>query len=135
MTDKDNINIGDICTYSYDNGNKSLCIVKIQAQTAEDVFIAEFLQVIVDDTGNDFFTYLCNKDKDRTMSVSRKYLHKIHIVNRQQAEIERLMDLNDTVIADLKYYLDTNEENGVVYFPKFIVEKILRNLKKMVGED
>ena len=29
------------------------------------------------------------------------------------------------VISDLKYYLDTNEENGVVYIPKFVVEKIL----------
>lgn len=58
----------------------------------------------------------------------------IDLINRQQAEIERLMDLNDTVIADLKYYLDNNEENGVVYFPKFFVEKILSNLKEMVGE-
>lgn len=56
------------------------------------------------------------------------------VKEHQQAEIERLMDLNDTVIADLKYYLDNNEENGVVYFPKFFVEKILRNLKEMVGE-
>lgn len=29
------------------------------------------------------------------------------------------------VISDLTYYLDTNEENGVVYIPKFVVEKIL----------
>lgn len=26
---------------------------------------------------------------------------------------------------DLKYYLDTNEENGVVHIPKFIIEKIV----------
>lgn len=25
----------------------------------------------------------------------------------------------------LKYYLDINEENGVVYIPKFIIEKIV----------
>ena len=25
----------------------------------------------------------------------------------------------------LKFYLDTNEENGVVYIPKFFVEKIV----------
>ena len=29
------------------------------------------------------------------------------------------------VIKDLKYYLDTNEENGVVYIPKFVIEKIV----------
>ena len=29
------------------------------------------------------------------------------------------------VVTDLKYYLDTNEENGVVYIPKFVVEKMV----------
>lgn len=27
----------------------------------------------------------------------------------------------------LKYYLDINEENGVVYIPKFVIEKIVNN--------
>ena len=31
----------------------------------------------------------------------------------------------DKIKDELKYYLDTNEENGVVYIPKFIVEKIV----------
>lgn len=29
------------------------------------------------------------------------------------------------VVTDLKYYLDTNEENGVVYIPKFVIEKMV----------
>ena len=29
------------------------------------------------------------------------------------------------VIKDLKYYFDTNEENGVVYVPKFVIEKMI----------
>lgn len=29
----------------------------------------------------------------------------------------------------LEFYLDSNEENGVVYIPKFIVEKIIEELK------
>lgn len=32
------------------------------------------------------------------------------------------------IISDLKYYLDTKEENGVVYIPKFIVGKIITSL-------
>lgn len=32
------------------------------------------------------------------------------------------------VIKDLKYYLDTNEENGVVYIPKFVIEKIVNDI-------
>ena len=34
----------------------------------------------------------------------------------------------DKVRKDLKYYLDTNEELGVVYIPKFIVEKMIKEL-------
>lgn len=31
----------------------------------------------------------------------------------------------DNIKKTLKYYLDTNEENGVVYIPKFVIEKIV----------
>lgn len=33
------------------------------------------------------------------------------------------------IIDILKYYLNTNEENGVVYVPKFIIEKLIEELK------
>ena len=42
--------------------------------------------------------------------------------------IDFTIELNakvNKVIKDLKYYLDTNEENGVVYIPKFVIEKIV----------
>lgn len=32
----------------------------------------------------------------------------------------------ETAIDDLKYYLENNEENGVVYVPKFAIEKIIK---------
>lgn len=44
--------------------------------------------------------------------------------------VDFVLELNKKtkkVIADLKYYLDTNEEDGVVYIPKFVIEKIIRN--------
>ena len=28
------------------------------------------------------------------------------------------------IIKDMKYYLDANEEDGVVYIPKFVIEEI-----------
>lgn len=31
--------------------------------------------------------------------------------------------------TDLKYYLDNNEENGVVYIPKFIIDNMLKELE------
>lgn len=33
--------------------------------------------------------------------------------------------LLEKIKKDLKYYLDTNEESGVVYIPKFVIEKIV----------
>lgn len=47
----------------------------------------------------------------------------LDLINRQKAEIERLR-------VDLKYYLDNNEENGVVYIPKFVVEKRIKELSE-----
>lgn len=30
-----------------------------------------------------------------------------------------------TIKGTLQYYLDTNEEKGVVYIPKFVIEKLI----------
>lgn len=34
----------------------------------------------------------------------------------------------EEIKKDLRWYLDTNEENGVVYIPKLIIEKTLNKL-------
>ena len=42
--------------------------------------------------------------------------------------VDFVLGLNAKVhktIKELKYYLDTNEENGVVYVPKFVIEKMV----------
>lgn len=50
-----------------------------------------------------------------------------------EESVDFVLELNakvHKVIKDLKYYLDTNEENGVVYIPKFVIEKMIDdNLK------
>ena len=51
--------------------------------------------------------------------------------NTQTKAIEEAIDTLEKIpqiISDLKYYLNTNEENGVVYIPNFCVEKILTSL-------
>lgn len=88
MTDSEIIKVGDICLYFYDNDNKSISIVEVVKDLSTDVLVVKFLQVVVDDSGNDMFDYLYRAEK--TMNVSRKYLHKIDLINRQQAEIEEL---------------------------------------------
>lgn len=49
----------------------------------------------------------------------------LRIAKEKQAEIEKIK-------TKLKYYLETNEENGVVYIPKFIIDNIV---KEMVGDN
>lgn len=34
----------------------------------------------------------------------------------------------DKIKKDLQYYLDTNEEKGVVYIPKFVIEKMISDM-------
>ena len=41
-----------------------------------------------------------------------------------EAYSKTLGDLHE-IKKDLRYYLDTNEENGVVYIPKFVVQKMV----------
>lgn len=55
------------------------------------------------------------------------------VPNAQTIAIDQAIDTMlqiPTVVSDLKYYLDNNEENGVVYIPKFIVEKMIASLEK-----
>ena len=42
-------------------------------------------------------------------------------IKRQKAEVKKIK-------TDLKYYLDTNEENGVVYIPKCIIDNIVKEM-------
>ena len=41
-----------------------------------------------------------------------------------------MADLIDKTLKDLKWYLDTNEEKGAAYFPKFCIENMIKNLKQ-----
>ena len=88
MTDNEIIKVGDICLYFYDNDNKSISIVEVVKYLSTDVLVVKFLQVVVDDSGNGLFDYLYRAEK--TMNVSRKYLHKIDLITCQREEIERL---------------------------------------------
>lgn len=69
--------IGDICEYRFDDGNQSCSIVEIIKILDDPRGIAEikFLDVITDDTGNDFFCFLLKTGQ--TMNASLKYLKKI----------------------------------------------------------
>ena len=39
-----------------------------------------------------------------------------------------VVNIEEIIKDKLKYYLDTNEENGVVYIPKFVIEKIVNSI-------
>lgn len=54
--------------------------------------------------------------------------HALSFIIRQQAEIDHLREATKKVKSDLKYYLDTNEENGVVWIPKFTINNLLKEM-------
>ena len=74
---KDGYSEGDIYLYGFDDENKSLAVVEIIKILDASRGIAEikFLKVLVDDTGNGMFNYLCKTGK--TMNASLKYLKNI----------------------------------------------------------
>ena len=61
-------------------------------------------------------------------------LEVLDLINRQKAEIEHFRKVTKKAKSDLKYYLDTNEENGVVWFPEFTITNIIKELTEKGGE-
>ena len=49
-------------------------------------------------------------------------------IQTTKSNIELSEKLEDT-IEDLQYYLENNEESGVVFVPKFVIEKIINQQK------
>ena len=133
MTDKEIINVGDICLYFYDNDNKSISIVEVVKDLSTDVLVVKFLQVVVDDSGNGLFDYMYRAEK--TMNVSRKYLHKIDLISRQQAEIENLKIENKSLrSAANSYKLHYNEAGteAIKEFAKRLKNSIYINTNLLV---
>ena len=56
--------------------------------------------------------------------VSELGIHKIKAEMNEQ-KCDRMSKELYGIKKDLEYYLNTNEEKGVVYIPKFVVEKIV----------
>lgn len=48
----------------------------------------------------------------------------INLINRQKLEIEKIK-------KKLQYYLNINEENGVVYIPKFVVDSLVKEMTEV----
>ena len=130
MIDNEIIKAGDICTYSYDNDNKSLSIIEIINMLSDKIATVKFRQVIVDDSGNGFFKYLL--DSGKTMNVSCKYLHKICLINRQKEKIEWLEKIRERkidIIDDLKKQLAQAKSEAIKEFvKKWTEEKPMNNI-------
>lgn len=64
--------------------------------------------------------------KKVTIELLREY--KIFSDEEAYELLDRTADTIEKIQKDLKYYLDTNEENGVVYIPKFVIERIVNDI-------
>ena len=58
----------------------------------------------------------------------------LSLINRQKAEIDHFRKHTKKVKANLKYYLDTNEENGVVWIPAFAIDNIVKEMTEDEGK-
>ena len=68
-------------------------------------------------------------EEHNRIHFSNEYPRAIFITEALDMAVDSLKN-QDKIKKDLKYYLDTNEENGVVYIPKFVVEKIVNSIQK-----
>ena len=66
-------------------------------------------------------------EEHNAIHFAKEYLRAIKITEALNMGVEALKKQEEIKKA-LMWYLDTNEENGVVYIPKFIVEKMLNKL-------
>jgi hypothetical protein len=55
----------------------------------------------------------------------RLFRDVIALIESLQAQLAASQRRERAAYLDLKYYLGVNEENGVVYMPKFIVERLI----------
>lgn len=91
------------------------------------------------------------RDKDYCYSEVSK--NALDLINRQRAELEELKEdyipklewglkrANEIGMSQdaeieriktyLKYYLETNEEKGVVYIPKFAIDNLIKEMKEV----
>lgn len=56
--------------------------------------------------------------------ISELEIHKIKAEMSEQ-KCDRIFKELYEIKRDLEHYLNTNEEKGVVYIPKFVIEKIV----------
>ena len=66
-----------------------------------------------------------NKLEDAQRSfLSEVDIHRTRLAMAQKKNLKISEELYE-IKKELEHYLNTNEEKGVVYIPKFVVEKIL----------
>ena len=80
---------------------------------------------------NKFVTEVWQKEKGELHypdfdEIYRRYFEQQEMIDALIAGQETLQKHFADKMDNLKWWLDTNEENGVVYIPKFAVEKIVR---------
>lgn len=127
MTDNETLNIGDICLYYFNDGNKSLSLVEVVNDHSEEVAVVGFHQVFVDDSGNGLFEHLCKKGK--TMVVSKGFLHKVDLANRQEGEVARLQSVNADMQESLRLAAEANKDMQAE------IEKLNADVKRLTTEN
>ena len=84
--------------------------------------------------GDDTTCPYCTDEEEGCAKCFEKLrIDVLALIKRQQAEIDHLREATKKVKSDLKYYLDTNEENGVVWIPKFTINNLVKEMTEKEG--
>lgn len=72
----------------------------------------------------------CNCKGDKCRCGIYSYVKKKALKEEQIKQNIKQKDKNlNRIKESLEFYLDTHEENGVVYIPKFMIEKMIEEFK------
>lgn len=104
---------GDICIYHKADGNGSLNLVEVTRDCNDVTCRIKLLQTIIDNSGNNFFDYLLESGNE--MTASKKYLHKIDLLSRQQAENNRLKEEVEKLHSDIQLLEENSSKRTEVY--------------------
>lgn len=69
---------------------------------------------------------ICNCQGDKCKC---DFYPEVRITAREETRREQKDNKLKCIKESLKFYLDTHEENGVVYIPKFMIEKMIEELE------
>lgn len=129
---EDKISKGDICVYYYAEGNGSLNIVEIAEVIDDTKSRIKCVQVIIDNSGNEWFKYM--RKTGTEMTASNTYLYKVDCVSTLKAVINELTLRCEKLCYKVDYYRNYDKERDIALHSSLIENTKAETLKEVVQQ-